>query len=256
MTIEVLALIPARGGSKSVPRKNVLPLVGKPLIAYSIVDALAAELVTRVIVTTDDDEIAQVALDWGAEVPFRRPAEISNDAATDIEYQSHALRWLAENEAYRPALMVILRPPHPLRRPATIDRAIRLMLEHPEADSLRSVKLAEQTPYKMWRLGGDGFLETVADLEGEAEPYNMPRQALPAVFWQDGYIDIARPEVVLTKNSTTGRKILPLVIEEDAIDIDYPDQLRRAEELLSRAHGDATAERDADGPAATIRYPS
>ena len=97
---EVMALIPARGGSKSVPRKNLLPVAGKPLIAYSIMHAQACPSITRIVVSTDDDEIAAVAKQFGAEVPFKRPAEAASDTATDLQVFQHALSWLAANEGY------------------------------------------------------------------------------------------------------------------------------------------------------------
>src|SRR3954465_11214715 len=142
---EVLALIPARGGSKSVPRKNLLEVLGKPLIAYSIGHALHCPSVTRTIVSTDDDEIAAVAEHFGAEVPFRRPAEFASDTATDLQVFRHALSFLQE-QGYIPDLRVHLRPSGPVRRIDLIEHAIGMMLRHPEADSLRAVGLAEQTP--------------------------------------------------------------------------------------------------------------
>src|SRR5687768_2663157 len=113
---DVLALIPARGGSKRIPRKNIHLVAGKPMIAYSIEQALQTPEITRVIVSTDDEEIAAIARSWGAEVPFLRPAEISQDLSTDLEVFTHALFWLAEHENYHPAICVHLRPTHPVRR--------------------------------------------------------------------------------------------------------------------------------------------
>lgn len=254
--LEVLALIPARGGSKSVPRKNLLPLGGKPLIAHTIGHALAAKLITRTIVTTDDEEIAEVARRHGAETPFRRPAEFADDLSTDVEFFRHALLWLAENEGYRPDLVVNLRPPHPVRKPATIDRAIRLFAAHPEADSLRSVRLAEQTPYKMWRIGEDGALLPVATLPGVDEPYNAPRQVLPLVYWQDGYVDITRPATVLEQHSTTGRRIVPFIVAEEAVDIDYPDEIPAAERLVAKVAREAPSADAPEPPPAGPRHPS
>ncbi|HUC60486.1 MAG TPA: acylneuraminate cytidylyltransferase family protein [Alphaproteobacteria bacterium] len=236
---EILALIPARGGSKSIPRKNLLPLAGRPLIVHSIEQARASRLVSRVIVTTDDAEIAAVAKAAGAEVPFLRPAELARDDSLDIEFHRHALDWLGAQERYRPDAVVNLRPTNPTRRPATIDRAIETFLAHPEADSLRSVSLAEQTPYKMWLIGADGCLAPVAALPGTTEPYNLPRQRLPLVYWQNGYVDIAWTRTVMEKQSTTGTRILPFVIEERSVDIDYPDEVADAERAI--AEGDAEA---------------
>jgi N-acylneuraminate cytidylyltransferase len=231
--ISVLALVPARGGSKSVPRKNLRTVAGRPLIGWSIEQAKRAQHVDRVVVTTDDAEIAEVARAWGAEVPFLRPAELAGDLSTDIEYHQHALSWLATAEGYRPDLVVNLRPTMPVRRVATIDRAVATLAARPDVDSLRSVLLAEQTPYKMWRIGEEGLLETVVTLPGVAEPYNQPRQILPIVYWQDGYIDVAWARVILEQKSTTGRRILPFVIEEPSMDIDYEDEIPATERLLA-----------------------
>ena len=135
----VMALIPARGGSKSVPRKNLLPVAGKPLIAYSILHAQSCRSISRIVVSTDDDEIADVARRYGAEVPFKRPADAASDTATDLQVFQHALAWLAEHEGYVPELVVHLRPTGPVRESNLIERAVQLMLQTPEADSLRSV---------------------------------------------------------------------------------------------------------------------
>src|SRR5512136_3026677 len=118
---EVLALIPARGGSKSIPRKNIRLFAGRPLIAYSIAAGLAAETVTRLIVSTDDEEIAQIARKYGAETPFLRPTEISQDNTPDLPVFQHTLTWLADQEAYAPEIVVQLRPTSPFRRVTHID---------------------------------------------------------------------------------------------------------------------------------------
>ena len=229
----VLALIPARSGSKSVPGKNLRRLLGKPLLAYSIEHALQCSLVNRVIVTTDSQEIADVARAHGADAPFLRPVEIAGDYSRDVEFHRHALEWLDEHEHYRPQLVVNFRPTHPVRRQETIACAIETFAAATEADSLRSVRPAHQSPYKMWRIGEDGYAIPVTELKDSAEPYNMPRQLLPMVYWQDGYIDITRPEVIFKQHSTTGRRILPFLIEEECVEIDYEDELLAAEQLLA-----------------------
>ncbi len=229
---QVLALIPARGGSKSIPRKNIRPLAGHPLIAYSIAAGLAAETVTRILVSTDDPEIAEISRRYGAETPFLRPAEYAQDQTPDLPVFQHALQWLDENEDWRPEIVVQLRPTSPFRRVMHIDQAVYQLLEHPEADAVRTVCVPFQNPFKMWRIQPNGFMQPLVDL-GVPEPYNQPRQALPEVYWQTGYVDAAWSDTLLEKNSMTGERILPLVIDpSEWIDIDSVDDWRRAERLL------------------------
>ena len=147
MKTEVLAIIPARGGSKGIPRKNIRNFREFPLIAWSIAAAKQSELVTRVIVSTDDEEIAAVARAWGAETPFLRPAEFSQDKTTDLPVFEHALNWLAEHENYRPELVVQLRPTSPIRPRSCVDDALRILLQHADADSVRGVVPAGQNKH-------------------------------------------------------------------------------------------------------------
>jgi N-acylneuraminate cytidylyltransferase len=229
---EVLALIPARGGSKSIPRKNIRPFAGFPLIAYSIAAGLAAETVTRVIVSSDDPEILAVARRFGAETPFQRPEEYSQDQTPDLPVFQHALDWLEQNETYRPEIVIQLRPTSPFRRVEHIDQAVYRLLERPDADAIRTVCIPFQNPFKMWRIGSNGLMKPLLETEFN-EPYNMPRQALPEVYWQTGYVDAAWTDTIQEQNSMTGRNILPLVIDPgEWIDIDSPDDWRWAERLL------------------------
>lgn len=229
---EVLVIVPARGGSKSIPRKNIRPLAGYPLIAYSIAAGLAAQTVTRVIVSTDDEEIATIARRYGAETPFLRPADFSQDQTPDLPVFQHALRWLDENEDYSPEIVVQLRPTSPFRRVYHIDQAVYRLIERPDADAVRTVCVPFQNPFKMWRIAEDGLMHPLIE-SSFGEAYNMPRQALPDVYWQTGYVDAAWADTILNKNSMTGNHILPLVIPpSDWIDIDSPDDWRRAERLL------------------------
>ncbi len=229
---EVLALIPARGGSKSVPRKNILPLNGKPLIYWSIKVAFEANLITRVIVSTDDAQIAEIAKSYDAEVIIR-PKDISQDFSRDFEFMNHALNYLKDKDKYVPDMVVNLRPTSPARNPLIIDEAIKLFSKNNEADSLRSIHLADQSPYKMWSINKmDGFMEPIVDNVDICEPYNTPRQLLPLVYWQDGYVDITRTKNIIENKSSTGTKILPFIIKEPAKDLDYPDQIAEVESQL------------------------
>ncbi|KAF0109288.1 MAG: N-acylneuraminate cytidylyltransferase [Anaerolineaceae bacterium] len=223
MKPEILALIPARGGSKGIPRKNIRDFAGVPLIAWSIAAARQSNLVTRTIVSTDDEEIAAVARSFGAETPFLRPAEFAQDATTDLPVFEHALRWLAENENYHPDVVIQLRPTSPIRPRDCVDRAIRILRSHPDADCVRGVVPAGQNPHKMWRLpsGEDAPMQNLLDVEGLAEPYNAPRQILPPVYWQTGHIDAIRAATILEKKSMSGEAIYPLVIDPRySVDLD------------------------------------
>jgi N-acylneuraminate cytidylyltransferase len=230
--MEVLAVIPARGGSKSIPRKNVLPLAGHPLIAYSIAAGLASESVDRVIVSTDDIQITEIARQYGAEVPFIRPTELAADDTPDLPVFIQALETLDQSEGYRPDLVVQLRPTSPFRSVWQIDQAVYRLLEHPEADSVRTVCEPFQNPFKMWQINPNGYLQPILESQ-YPEAYNMPRQALPKVYWQTGYVDVAWSDTILKKHSMTGDIILPLVIDpKEWIDIDSNDDWRRAERLI------------------------
>jgi len=231
--LEVLGLIPARGGSKSIPRKNILPLGGFPLISYSIAAGIQSQFINRLIVSTDDNEIAQISERYGAEVPFLRPEKYAQDDTPDFPVFFHALAWLEEQEDYRPDVVVQLRPTSPFRSVMQIDQAVKTLADHPQADSIRTVCRPFQDPYKMWHIKQDGYMVPIMDHEFD-EPYNMPRQELPAVFWQTGYVDAAWSKTIVEKQSMTGDLILPLVIDPgDFIDIDSEMDWKRAERMLS-----------------------
>ncbi len=233
--MEILALIPARGGSKSIPHKNIKLLAGHPLIAYSIAAARQSRLVTRTIVSTDDDEIACTGQSYGAEAPFLRPEEFARDDTTDLPVFTHALRWLKEKEGYQPDVVIQLRPTSPLRPPDCIDQAVQILLDHPDADSVRGVIPSSQNPYKMWRVDDQGRMTPLLTLPSVVEPYNAPRQALPKTYWQTGHIDAIRVATILKKDSLTGAVIFPLLIDPRyAIDIDTPRDWQRAEWIIGQ----------------------
>lgn len=234
MSDGVLALIPARGGSKGIPRKNVIDIAGKPLIAWSILQALESKRITRVIVSTDDDEIAAVASQWGAEVPFMRPPDFAQELSPDIDVFRHALSALSEDHAYRPQLVVHLRPTGPVRRVADIDAAIDLLAGRPDADAVRSVSIASQTPYKMWQLRDDGAMDPLLRIPGLTDSQSRARQELPVVYWQNGYVDVIRPRAVLEKDSMWGELVLPFVVDGSPHELDYPEDIPSVEAALIR----------------------
>jgi YrbI family 3-deoxy-D-manno-octulosonate 8-phosphate phosphatase len=232
--VETLALIPARGGSKGIPRKNIRSFAGYPLIAWSIAAAKQSDLVTRVIVSTDDEEIAAVAREWGAETPFLRPSEFAQDKSTDLPVFEHALKWLEDVEGYRPDVILQLRPTSPIRPRTMVDDAIHILLEHADADCVRGVVPAGQNPFKMWRFNGEGKpLNPLLEVEGVPEPYNAPRQILPHVYWQTGHIDAIRISTIANKNSLTGNVIYPLLIDPKyTVDIDTLTDWAKYEALV------------------------
>lgn len=234
MKPEVLAVIPARGGSKGIPRKNIRNFAGYPLIAWSIAAAKQSRSVTRVLVSTDDEEIAAVARQFGAEAPFLRPAELAQDASPDLPLFEHALNWLEENEHYRPDVIVQLRPTSPIRPRACVDDAVKNLLDHRDADCVRGVVPAGQNPHKMWRIPqSDGPMTPLLEVKGVPEPYNAPRQILPPVYWQTGHIDAIRTSTIWKKHSLTGDKVYPLLIDPRyTVDIDNLADWAKYEALI------------------------
>ncbi len=230
---ETLAIIPARGGSKGIPRKNIRDFAGYPLLAWSIAAGLQASSVNRVIVSTDDEEIAGVARDFGAETPFLRPAEFAQDDTTDLPVFEHALRSLA-GDGYTHDVVVQLHPTSPIRPADCVDNAVKMLLAHPDADSVRGVVPAGQNPHKMWRLSGpDTPMLPLLRVDGVAEAYNAPRQSLPQIYWQTGHIDAIRAQTILHRRSMSGDKIYPLIIDgRYTIDIDNLTDWTRYEALV------------------------
>jgi N-acylneuraminate cytidylyltransferase len=231
--MEILALIPARGGSKGLPGKNILPLNGHPLIAYSIAAGLRTPEITRVICSTDSTDIAKVARYYGAETPFMRPSELAQDHSNDLEAFSHALKWLEINEGYVPDIVVQLRPTSPIRFISDIQSAINSLTDHPEIDSVRAVSEPATTPYKMWITDKKGFLSPLLTLSGNPEPYNTARQALPEIWAQTGTLEVIRTSTIMNKKSMTGEKIYALKIDSSTyIDIDTLNSLLLAEIVM------------------------
>jgi CMP-N,N'-diacetyllegionaminic acid synthase len=185
--------------------------------------------VTRVIVSTDDEEIAQIAAMHGAEVPFRQPMKFAENLLVDFPVIQHALDVLRETEGYSPDYVVQLRPTSPLRPVGLIDEGISKLRKAPDADSLRVVCSPFNNPYKMWRVVGD-FMEPLID-SGIPEQVNQPRQSLPPVYWQIGTLDVIRLSTIIDKQSLIGDRVLPMIIDPSlAVDIDDEKSLAVAEE--------------------------
>lgn len=241
---EVVAIIPARSGSKSVKDKNIRLMNGKPMIAYSIEHGLNAKKVNRVIVSTDSEEYAEIARKFGAEVPFLRPKNLAEDDSLDIDVFKHTLNFLQKEENYIPDIVVQLRPTYPIRNIEDIDRMVDILEKNTEIDSVRCIAPAKEIAYKMWRKDSEGLLIPImTDIK---EAYNMPRQRLPAIYYQNACIDVVRTSVIIKKGSMSGEKIKGYEMEHN-FDIDTEEEFRQAEEYLKIASGNKTFVFDIDG---------
>ncbi len=227
---KILALIPARGGSKGIPGKNIRPLAGRPLICWSIDTALQTPCLDRVVVTTDDPEISAIARQAGAETPFLRPAELAGDDTTDLPVYCHALEWLAENQAYRPEVVVWLRPTAPLRTVADIEGAVELLLRT-GADWIRTVCRVRHHPYWMYRLEGDRMAPLLPGLDIGKYPR---RQQLPPVYRLNGAVEVAWSRTLLEKQLFYSGDVRGYVMpRRRSVDIDTMADFLAAEALLT-----------------------
>lgn len=225
---KILAVIPARSGSKTIIDKNIRKINGKPMLAYSIEHAKQSKLVTRTIISTDSEKYAKIAADYGCEVPFLRPMELAADDSLDLEVFTHALCYLKEKEGYVPDIVVQLRPTYPMRNATDIDNMITLLDEHPEADSVRCIAPAKEIPHKMWKEKDGIITPLLTDIE---EAYNMPRQKLPLIHYQNACIDVFRGDTVLKKRSMTGDIILGYKMNHN-YDIDTEEDFQKAELVM------------------------
>ncbi len=248
--MNIIAIIPARSGSKSVPHKNIRKLAGKPMLAYSIEHAKKSRYINRIILSTDSMEYAKIGAEYGAEVPFLRPAEYASDTALDIDVFYHCLTYLKEKEEVVPDIVVQLRPTYPVRDPGDIDHMIELLLQNPEADSIRSIAPAKEIPYKMWHRDEQGVLSPI--MKDIPECYNMPRQSLPKVYYQNACIDVVRGRVILEQRSMTGSCILGFEMKKN-YDIDTEEEFRKAEAYLTMAQGGRRFVFDIDGVIAKLQ---
>ncbi len=226
------AIIPARGGSKGVPRKNIKILKGFPLIAYSIAAAKLSKMTNRVIVSTESSEIAEIAQEYSAEVPFLRPAEYAQDRSPDIDFVRHAINWFAKNESDQPELFVHLRPTTPLRDPALIDQAIGDILKNAKATALRSVHELAEPPQKMFGIE-HGYLTGFFPNDPRPEYYNLPRQVFPKAYHPNGYVDIIRTGYVTKTNTLHGPQMIGFVTPF-TIEIDTPDDFSHLEYSIEK----------------------
>lgn len=206
MASNIIAIIPARAGSKGIPDKNIKNLAGHPLLAYSIAVARLADI-DQVIVSTDSKYYAEIAKSYGAEVPFIRPVEISKDGSIDYQFMKHAMEWYKSNKGTIPEYWLHLRPTTPLRDPEVLICAVKCISEHPKATSLRSGHEAPESPFKWFLKDENGYFKSLRD-DLTPEKVNMPRQTFPKIYNPDGYIDIVRSSHVLNGETLHGDKML------------------------------------------------
>ncbi|MFN0109779.1 MAG: cytidylyltransferase domain-containing protein [Blastocatellia bacterium] len=229
--MKILGLIPARGGSKGVPRKNIRLLAGKPLLAYTAEAALASKRLTRIILSTDDKEIAEVGRACGLEVPFLRPAELAEDTTPTLPVVQHAVQFL-EAQGERFDAICLLQPTNPLRQASDIDGCIDL-LERAEADTVFTMLAvpSEHNPHWVYFKNADGSLRLST---GDATPIPR-RQSLPPAFHREGSVYVTRRDVVMIENSLYGAQVIGFEIERSrSVNIDNLEDWAKAESLIRK----------------------
>lgn len=237
MPPKAVAFIPARSGSKRVPNKNIRPIGGHPMLAYSIRAAIDSGVFDAVVCATDSELYADVARHYGAEVPFLRSAEISGDKSPDIEWVVWMLNSLRQ-QGREFGIFSILRPTSPFRLPETIRRAWDTFIKDPAADSLRAVERCKQHPGKMWVIRGKRMLPVMPFANGTTPWHSSQYAALPEIYVQDASLEIAWSRVALETNSIAGEVIIPFVSQGlEGFDINEPEDWLLAEHYL--AQGDA-----------------
>jgi len=211
--MEILALIPARGGSKGIPMKNIRKIAGKPLIQYSIEQALKSKLVTRTIVSTDNEKIKKIAEKLGAEVPFLRPKKYSTDHSSALDVIKHTIGFLKKNSAL-PEVIVFLQPTNPLRTTKMIDKSIQL-LKKSLGTSVLSVFTRRQHPYRAFKT----HARYLKPINKDFEKYYQ-RQKLPLLYYHTGTIYTFWTSTLKKYNSMFGPKIIPMIAKDDEIQLD------------------------------------
>ena len=232
MTATCVALIPARSGSKRVVGKNVRPLAGHPLLAYTVSAARESGVFADVIVSTDAESIAEIARYYGAEVPFLRPSEMAGDLSPDIDWVRYTLETLARAGRAWDAFS-LLRPTSPFRRPETIRRAWRTFLDGTGASSLRAVEPCRQHPGKMWVAEGDRIVPLLKDGPSDPPWHSTPYQALPKVLTQNASLEIAWCRTVTETGTIAGESVVPFYTQgHEGLDVNDAKDWWYAEHLV------------------------
>lgn len=229
--MNIVGLIPARSGSQRAPGKNIRPLGGRPCLAHSVVSALGSGVFSRVILSTDSEEYAEIGRSYGAEVPWLRPAEISQAHSRDIEW----ILWTLERLDPVPDAFAILRPTSPFRKAATIQRAWNAFREDGQADSLRAVQPVGEHPAKMWVADGPRMHPLIPLGPPDAPWHSSATQGLPPVLIQNASLEIAWTRTPLELGTIAGRSVMPFYTQGDeGLDVNTESDWILAEALLAR----------------------
>ena len=231
--VKVVALIPARSGSKGVPKKNVRSLGGHSLLAWSIAACLKSKTIDRVIVSTDSVEYAEMARLLGAEAPFLRPAEISGDNSTDYDFIVHALDWFVL-QGGEPEYLIHIRPTTPLRDPQIVDAGVRKFIEATKGTSLRSVHEMSESAYKTFEIASDGQLKRLGSKDTALDSANNARQQFPSTFQANGYVDVLSSDFVRKTGLIHGDHVIPFVTPA-VVEVDTEDDFAHLEFQLARS---------------------
>ena len=232
---DIVAIIPARSGSKGVPDKNIRVINGHPLIAYSIRAACLTKGVERVIVSTDSERYAAIARNYGAKTPFLRPAEFARDESTDLEWIDHVLRWFKDKEGFVPRLIVHLRPTTPIRQPDVVSEAIKVIESDNEATALRSVHEMSQPAYKCFEINKK-YLACLCTQSPDIEPTSIGRQSFPKTYEPNSYVDILKTDFILKHRKIHGSRVIAFQTPRVA-DIDVPEDFDYLDFQIAQ-HGD------------------
>jgi CMP-N,N'-diacetyllegionaminic acid synthase len=206
----VVALIPARSGSKELKNKNVLKVDGFPLLAFSIKAALLSKGIDRVIVSTDSLAYQKIAIKFGAEAPFLRPKKISGDDSTDYEFIKHALDWFSAEKLAIPAYIVHLRPTTPFRDPKLIDKAIKDFSDNKRSTALRSVHAMSESAYKCFQVKAK-YLKCFGSLSSDVEKINKRRQSFSKTYQANGYVDVLKTSYIIKHKKLHGNKVMAFI---------------------------------------------
>jgi N-acylneuraminate cytidylyltransferase len=224
--IIIHALIPARSGSKSIPKKNVQIYKNYPLLVHSILSAKREIMISKVVVSTDCTKIQKIAIENGADAPFLRPSNISGDLSSDLECFQHYLKWLTDTKQILPDVIVHLRPTYPERNKNILYNCLSTFLKVKETyTSLRTVVPIDKSLFKMYTIKSKQLKPNYLEFDNIKEPYNQARQLLPQTYLHNGCIDIINRSTI-ENNSMTGDKIYPFIMsKEEIFDIDTPEDL-------------------------------